>query len=231
MERRPEPELMLDDEQARADAEANFSEPHEHFVDLFAERFPGPVGGLVLDLGCGPGDVSLRFAARHPACMVHGIDGAPAMLAAGAELRRRHPAGPRVSLAQGLLPAAAGPGAPYDTIISNSLLHHLHDPRVLWDVILRDGAPGAAVFVMDLCRPESQEQVRTLVAQHAADAPEVLRRDFEYSLHAAFTPDEVRAQLDEAGLDRFRVEQVSDRHLVAWGRLALGSRVPGGPQP
>jgi len=219
MERRPEPELMLEEEQARAYAQADFSEPHEHFVDLFAECFPEPVSGLVLDLGCGPGDVSLRFAARYPACMVNGIDGSPAMLAAGAELRRDHPAGPRVSLTLGLLPEASGPGVPYDTIISNSLLHHLPDPRVLWAVILRDGAPGTRVFVMDLCRPDSPEQVAALVAEYAKGEPEVLRRDFEHSLYAAFTPGEVRAQLQEAGLESFHVEQVSDRHLVVWGRL------------
>ncbi|AGA31793.1 Methyltransferase type 12 [Thioalkalivibrio nitratireducens DSM 14787] len=219
MERRLEPELMLDPEQARAYAEADFAEPHERFVDLFAERFPDMVGGAVLDLGCGPGDVSLRLAARYPACVVHGIDGAPAMLAAGETLCRAHPAGPRVQLRLGQLPEVRAPGAPYETIVSNSLLHHLHDPRVLWGVILRDGAPGARVFVMDLCRPETAERVSALVARHAANEPEVLRRDFEDSLYAAFTPEEVRSQLDEAGLEAFQVEQVSDRHLVAWGRL------------
>jgi hypothetical protein len=72
---------------------------------------------------------------------------------------------------------------------------------------------------MDLCRPESPQQVDALVAAYAGDAPEVLRGDFENSLHAAFTVEEVRAQLDAAGLESFRVETVSDRHLVAWGRL------------
>ena len=35
MERIPEPDLMSEQEQARAYAEADFSEPHENFVDLF----------------------------------------------------------------------------------------------------------------------------------------------------------------------------------------------------
>jgi hypothetical protein len=34
---------------------------------------------------------------------------------------------------------------------------------------------------------------------------------------AAYTPDEVEAQLDAAAVDGFRVEPVGDRHLLAWG--------------
>ncbi|WP_018868858.1 trans-aconitate 2-methyltransferase [Thioalkalivibrio sp. ALgr3] len=217
--RRPEPELMLEPGQARAYAEADFAQPHEGFVDAFAEVFPEPVRGPVLDPGCGPGDVSLRFATRHPDCEVDGLDGAPAMLAAGDALRVGHPAAARVHLAEGCLPDARGPRAPYATIICNSLLHHLHDPGVLWQVIRRDGAPGARVFVMDLRRPDSEAEVQRLVAEHAADAPEVLRRDFEHSLHAAFTPEEVQGQLAAAGLEGFRVRVTSDRHMVIHGRL------------
>ncbi|WP_019625307.1 trans-aconitate 2-methyltransferase [Thioalkalivibrio sp. ALJT] len=217
--RRPEPELMLEPDQARAYAEADFAAPHEGFVDAFAEAFPGPVSGPVLDLGCGPGDVSLRFAARYPACEVDGLDGAPAMLAAGKALMAGHPAARRVNLGEGCLPEARGPRAPYATIISNSLLHHLHTPAALWQAIRRDGTPGAAVFVMDLRRPDSEAAVKALVAQYAADDPEVLRRDFEHSLHAAFTPDEVREQLAAAGLDGFTVHVASDRHMIIFGHL------------
>ena len=217
--RQPEPELMLEPEQARAYAEADFAAPHEGFVDAFAEAFPAPVTGPVLDLGCGPGDISLRFAARYPNCEVDGLDGAPAMLAAGDALMAGHPAADRVHLSEGCLPEARGPRAPYATIISNSLLHHLHDPAVLWQAIRRDGAPGTTVFVMDLRRPDSTEAVQALVAQYAADDPPVLRHDFEHSLHAAFTPDEVRDQLAAAGLDRFTVRTTSDRHMIIHGHL------------
>ena len=217
--RRPEPELMLEPEQARAYAEADFATPHEGFVDAFAEAFPGRVTGPVLDLGCGPGDVSLRFAARYPDCEVDGLDGATAMLAAGEALMAGHPAAGRVHLGEGCLPADRGPRAPYATIISNSLLHHLHDPATLWQAIVRDGAPGAAVFVMDLRRPDSTDAVQALVAEYAADAPDVLRHDFEHSLHAAFTPDEVRDQLTAAGLAGFTVTVSSDRHMTIAGRL------------
>ena len=40
MERIPEPELMEDEAQARAYAEANFAEPHSHFIELLQAVFP-----------------------------------------------------------------------------------------------------------------------------------------------------------------------------------------------
>jgi hypothetical protein len=72
---------------------------------------------------------------------------------------------------------------------------------------------------MDLLRPPSREAAAELLALHAGDAPDVLRRDFFNSLLAAFRPDEVRSQLAAAGLPRIRVEAASDRHLIAYGRL------------
>ncbi len=37
MNRTPEPELMLEQEQARAYFEADFEEPHGRFIELFAK--------------------------------------------------------------------------------------------------------------------------------------------------------------------------------------------------
>ena len=39
MERQPEPELMLGEEQARAYAEADFEEAHSRFAELLKETF------------------------------------------------------------------------------------------------------------------------------------------------------------------------------------------------
>ncbi|HXW10693.1 MAG TPA: methyltransferase domain-containing protein, partial [Steroidobacteraceae bacterium] len=80
MHRVPEPELMDEAEQARAYALADFAEPNERFVGYFEAYCAGLSTGAVLDLGCGPGDIVLRLATRHPDLVVHGIDGSAAML-------------------------------------------------------------------------------------------------------------------------------------------------------
>ncbi len=231
MKRIPEPEELMDDPaQARAYAAADFAEPNQLFLDLFAALHGRPFDGLALDLGCGPGDIPLGLADRHPAARVEAVDGAPAMLAlAQAKLAVRPELATRVTWRCERLPCAALPAAAYDAVLSNSLLHHLADPLDLWRTLARCARPGASLLVMDLARPRSTLAVDTLVEAHALDAPEVLRRDFRNSLHAAYTPAEVAEQLAMAGLPPLAVRMVSDRHLAVmghWPRPATQAAAP-----
>lgn len=220
LERIPEPELMDDDEQARAYAEADFSEPNQLFVDLFREAFPDVAPtGKVLDLGCGPADIPLRLASLLPRAQFHGVDGSGAMLAHARRGWGAAGLGHRVEFFEGTLPRIDLPRDDYEVVLSNSLLHHLHAPQVLWSAVKARGRAGAPVLIMDLRRPESVQELDKLVDTYAADAPAVLRRDFRNSLFAAFRPEEVREQLREAGLSHLDVRIVSDRHLAAIGHL------------
>jgi SAM-dependent methyltransferase len=218
MERVPEPELMDDPAQAMAYAQADFSEAHEAFVRYFSERFPDAAPRRVLDLGCGPADVSIRFAHAYPACTVTAVDGSAPMLELADEAVRRAGLRPRFEFHYGRLPGIALAGR-FDAILSNSLLHHLNDPLSLWKAARAHAGPGAALLVMDLLRPATRAAAEQLVAEYARGEPEVLRRDFYNSLLAAYRPDEVRDQLVSCGLSRLRVEVVSDRHLIAYGEL------------
>jgi hypothetical protein len=75
-----EEELMDVPLQAESYAGADFSEPNSKFVAHFADKFPAFQGHHILDLGCGPGDIMVRLAARYPQARVIGLDGADAML-------------------------------------------------------------------------------------------------------------------------------------------------------
>ena len=67
---------------------------------------------------------------------------------------------------------------------------------------------------MDLLRPESEDDARAVVERVAKDELPVLKEDFFRSLCAAFTLDEIKAQI--AGLD-LEVAQVTDRHCLIHG--------------
>ena len=68
--------------QVAAYVAADFSVPHQAVVTRFDEHFPTFTGTTVLDLGCGSGDVTARFALGHPECRIVGVDAGPVMLAA-----------------------------------------------------------------------------------------------------------------------------------------------------
>ena len=218
MKRTLEPELMLHPEQALAYARADFEDAHGRFVALFGKAFEGrEVSGYALDLGCGPADISLRFARSYPSCTVHGLDGSPAMLNLGREAVVAGGLQHRVTLIEGRLPEARLPRPSYDLVISNSLLHHLPEVSVAWEFIAGWAQPGAPVFLMDLFRPRSDGEARDLVRRYADGEPSVLQRDFLHSLRAAYLPEEIEAGLRRVGWKDFRVEPVTDRHMIVYG--------------
>lgn len=205
-------------EQAAAYAQADFSAPHQFLVDRIGHLLPHlPAMARVLDLGCGPADVSMRFARAFPGWQIDGVDGADAMLKLGRAQVAAAGLAARVRLHRALLPNDPLPGAGYQVILSNSLLHHLHQPPVLWQAVRAAAAPGAAVYVTDLRRPADEGALRHLVDTYSSPEPAVLRRDFEASLRAAFTAREVRAQLASAGLAQLVVTELGDRHLAVYG--------------
>jgi SAM-dependent methyltransferase len=220
MERIPEPELMDDTAQALAYARADFAAPHDRFVALLCERTrAAELRGRALDLGCGPGDITFRVAAALPQLAIDAVDGAEVMLALARSDADERGLAERVQFARAYLPDEAPPARDYALVYSNSLLHHLREPAALWETAKRYGAQGARVFVGDLLRPASADEARALVAREAGSEPEVLQRDFFFSLCAAYTAAEVRTQLAAANLAHFALELVSDRHWVAWGAL------------
>lgn len=219
MERIPEPELMTEDDQAKAYALADFEEAHQRMLEAFGERFPSlRHSGHAIDLGCGPGDIACRFAERYPGWRVDGVDASPAMLGYGSVIMDRYPGvEKRVRLVEGLLPDCTLPRETYDAVLCNSLLHHLAEPQVLWTAVRRLAGSGAPVLIMDLIRPAERGLVDDLVDQYAAGEPEVLRRDFANSLRAAYRVDEVQSQLAGAQLPWLAVRVLTDRHLVVSG--------------
>lgn len=222
MVRIPEEELMQSEEQAKAYAFADFSEPHNLFIETFREKFPEiptDFNDVVLDLGCGPCDIIRRFAKSYEDAGFHAVDGSEVMLKFGQELNEKAGLTARINLIETNLPDVNLPQQYYHAIISNSLLHHLADPFSLWETIQKHAKPFAHVFVMDLIRPVDEQTVKFLSSEYAANEPDILKEDFENSLRASYTIKEVRKQLDEMDLGNLQVEEVSDRHMAIYGVL------------
>jgi polyphosphate kinase len=223
MKRLLEPELMEDDAQVKAYAEADFEIPHNEFIQRLKSFIDAPdFNGTALDLGCGPGDISCRFAKAFPLCKVHAIDGSKSMLNRAKSVMTPD-LEQRISFIESVLPDVSLPQSSYEIIFSNSLLHHLHDPQTLWQSLKKYSRPGTRIIIMDLLRPDDIEDAQSMVNNYTANEPEILKRDFYNSLLAAFSLSEISEQLATADLN-LNVEQISDRHVLITGIMANSIR-------
>ena len=218
MDRILEPEIMDGDAEADAYARADFADSNQWYADHFTSDYPSHLREVV-DLGCGPADVTLRVARAAPHARIVAVDGSAPMLEFARKAVHGAKLSDRVILHLGRLPGLSLPEHHFDAVLSKDMLHHLPDPQVLWSEVRRLGRPGAAVYVMDLIRPDSPMLAREIVERIAAHEQPVLKEDFYNSLCAAFTVSEIRSQLESAGLP-LTVEQVTDRHMRIKGILS-----------
>jgi len=219
VQRVPEPEVMDGGDEAKAYEQADFAEVNEAFVDRVVALGGQLTLARAVDLGAGPADIAVRLLRRRPDWRVTALDAAAAMFALAQQRLASEPLGERIDLV--LADAKALPFADraFDLIISNSIIHHLNEPELVWSEVKRIARPGAVVFFRDLSRPESSGQALQIVETYSGDESDLLKKLFYDSLLAAYTPDEVRRQLAAVNLTTLQVESSSDRHWDVFGRV------------
>jgi len=223
MKRQLEPELMNDGDQTQAYFEADV-DAHFNIVELIDKMLGNmDIKGNILDLGCGPGNTSFKIAEHFPNAHVTGVDGSASMLALAKQQKRPAAVKERVTFVQSLIPSTDIPPKKYDLIMSTRFLHHLHQPRFLWDTINQHATTGTKIFIADLKRPESQSAAKWLVYTFANKESKLFKEDFYYSLLASFTPEEINQQLQVAGLNELSV--YIDTYMLIYGELGQSSKL------
>ena len=204
-----EPEVMDTGDEAAAYVD---SAAEDHLARLDAGwsaqvLAAGPRGpARVLDVGTGSGQIPSLLAHRRPEWRIWAIDRSSAMLDQGrpqrerqATIARRRARSFRLAVGQAearRLPFADGA---FDLVVSNSLLHHLADPTPVLDEIARVTRPGGGILLRDLRRP-SRIAFRPHVAWHGRRYRGAMRRLYEASVAAAFTPAEITILLRHSAL-------------------------------
>jgi ubiquinone/menaquinone biosynthesis C-methylase UbiE len=212
--RRLEPEVMDGGDEADAYMGAA-SQAHLARLDAaWVERVvaSGPRGpARVLDVGTGGGQIPARIARRRPEWRIWAVDRSGSMLAAGRAGIRTARHGAAVAIQPfwlGLALAEARtlpfPDAAFDLVISNSLLHHLGDPTPILDEIARVAGASGRVLLRDLRRPP-RALFRAWVSLHGRRYSGAMRRLYEDSVAAAFTPAEIAIVLRHSRLARATV--------------------------
>ena len=227
MKRTTEPELMQTPSQVRAYADADFSKSDSSVVKSL-KKYLKKVGktlnknDLILDIACGPGNISERIAKNWPFVKVVGIDGSRAMLNQ-AEKKLNEIFAKNLSYELVEINSISTDEKHFpikaDVLVSNSALHHFHDPTNFWAALKNLGKKNCIHIHRDLIRPTSIDKALEIKEKYLSNSPEILKKDFFASLNASFTVDEVKQQLVKAGLSQLKVFPVDELYLEIIGSI------------
>lgn len=212
LDRIPEEEVMDDREEAAAYDAMDHAEPNKAFVQRLIELGIGSCA-TALDLGTGPGDIPVLLAGQVSGLQITAIDLAQTMLDIAETRVLEADLGERIELACMDVKSIDFPNDSFDAVFSNTILHHIPEPAQMLAEAARVLRPGGLLLIRDLYRPASLEQLNALVKQHATEAAPEQRKLFADSLHAALTPDELRAIANEQDLSDAEVVIDTDRHM------------------
>ena len=205
-----EPEVMNDREEAvEYDAMDHESVNRNFVTDLLNA---GPIGNDCLDLGTGTALIPIELCKRDEEVRVMAADASTIMLDLARYQLEVNNLTSRIQLHFGDVKKLVFESSFFDTVMSNSLVHHLPSHDSFLVEALRVLRPGGLLFVRDLCRPESQEQLDLLMLTYGANESEGSRQMLRQSLHAALSLSEIRNLALQAGLSSVCVVMTSDRH-------------------
>jgi ubiquinone/menaquinone biosynthesis C-methylase UbiE len=167
---------------------------------------------LVLDLGTGTAQIPVLLCQATDEVRILAADAAVSMLDLArlnveiAGLRER------IQLDQTDAKQMAYRDCMFDAVLSNSIIHHIPEPRDVLAEAVRVTKPAGLLFFRDLIRPSDETELASLVETYAGNCNDHQRMLFRDSLKAALTVEEMRALVSQLGFPAETVRATSDRH-------------------
>jgi ubiquinone/menaquinone biosynthesis C-methylase UbiE len=214
-----EPEVMDSAEEAHDYDAMDHREVNRAFVGDFLAVWDR--AGPILDVGTGTAQIPIELCRQDPAARVTGVDMAGHMLEVARDNVRRAGLTDQLLLEQADAKHLAFAAGTFAAVISNSIVHHIPAPGEVLAEMVRVTRPGGLLFVRDLLRPATAEEIRQLVAAYTGGANSHQQQMFADSLHAALTLAEIRDLVAGLGFDPASVRQTTDRHWTWCARAGI----------
>ena len=231
MERIPEPELMEEKEQVISYDEADFSEGEVNLINqinqyLLKKNISLGEKDLIVDLGCGQGNISEKLAIKWPNTEVVGIDGSKEMILR-AEYNKNISTNQKklknlryicsdikdIKLNNFLLKKRIS------LLVSNSLIHHITNLEDFFNTIRSLSSNSTVNFHKDLKRPLDEKSALELKAKCSTKYNEILTNDYYASLRASYTFKELKNFTLENDLSSLDVFEEGDNYLIVYGNV------------
>jgi ubiquinone/menaquinone biosynthesis C-methylase UbiE len=177
-----------------------------------------PTDGPILDVGTGTAQIPIELCRQRPTLrLVVAVDLAEHMLARARANVAAERLQDRITLVQVNARGMHYLNDDFPAVVSNSIVHHIPDPFPALAEMVRVCGRRGTVFIRDLLRPDSIEELERLVALYAGNDTPYQRQLFSDSLHAALTLAEVRDLVGRLGFTPDTVTLTSDRHWTFVG--------------
>ncbi len=162
----------------------------------------GITDGLALEIGPGPGYLGLEWLKNTQGTTLKGLDISSDMIAVAQRNAEVYKLSDRVEYVK-----SSGANLPFeneffDAVFTASSLHEWSQPKQTLNEIWRVLKPGGKLFISDFRRDmfPPLKWCLSLVAK-----PKAIRPGLRTSINAAYTPDEVKALLEEADVSSWKV--------------------------
>jgi len=231
MKRIPEPELMESKEQVISYDEADFSEGEINFVNqinyyLSKNNISFDKKDLIVDLGCGPGNISEKLALLCPNTQVIGVDGSKEMIVRAENNKKNsinknklenlhYKCADIKDFKLSTIPSNKEIGL----LVSNSLIHHITYLDDFFKTLRNLSHKKTINFHKDLKRPPDEKSALELRAKCLNKYNTVLANDYYASLRASYTYKELKDFTLKNNLLSLEVFEDDTQYLIVYGNV------------
>ena len=231
MERVPEPELMEEKEQVISYDDADFSEGEFNLINqishyLLRKKISLSEKDLIVDLGCGPGNISQKLAIKWPNTEVVGIDGSKEMILRAQYNKEIYTYKKNLKNLRYICSDIKDIKSnnfflkkKISLLVSNSLIHHITHLEDFFNTIRSLSSNITVNFHKDLKRPLDEKSALKLKAQCSKNYNEILTNDYYASLRASYTVEELKNFTLENDLSSLDVFEDGDKYLIVYGNV------------
>ena len=231
MDRQPEPELMNKKSQVKAYCAADFSLGETNLIKFISNylkinNINLSRNDLIVDLGCGPGNISEKLSMRWPDVSVLGIDGSQEMIK---EAESRMFQNKIINKYRNLNYICSDirkissheifSRKEITLLVSNSLIHHIIDIDNFFKFIINLSNKETINFHKDLIRPKDEETALKLKNKCSQKYSSTLTNDYYASLKASYRKNEVQKKILELNLNSMKVIEENEEYLIVYGKV------------
>ena len=231
MDREPEPELMNKKSQVKAYCAADFSLGENNLIKFISNylkinNINLSRNDLIVDLGCGPGNISEKLSERWPDVNVLGVDGSQEMIR---EAESRLFKNKIVNKYRNLNYLCSDirkissheifSRKEITLLVSNSFIHHIIDIDNFFEFIINLSNKQTINFHKDLIRPKDEKTALKLKDKCSQKYSAILTNDYYASLKASYRRNEIQKKILELDLESMNVIEESAEYLIVYGKV------------